>query len=136
MEEKRLVHVLLLEDNAHVAELITEGFTGVAKRELGGRIGFAFEVCTNGQVALERLRTSRADLIISDVYMPVMDGPAFLRHVRTVFEGLGHHIPVIALSAGGAVAREAALAAGADVFLDKPIRLAVLLREVRRLLRL
>ena len=35
---------------------------------------------------------------------------------------------MIALSAGGPAAREAAMAAGADVFLDKPIRLNEVLR--------
>jgi CheY-like chemotaxis protein len=42
-------------------------------------------------------------------------------------------MPVVAVSAGGAAAREAAMAAGADFFLDKPMRLADIVDTIRRL---
>ena len=37
---------------------------------------------TNGQTALDKLQTQRADLIISDWHMPVMDGLEFFRAVK------------------------------------------------------
>jgi PleD family two-component response regulator len=37
---------------------------------------------TNGQIALEKLKTQKADLIISDWHMPVMDGLEFFRAVK------------------------------------------------------
>ena len=37
---------------------------------------------TNGQIALEKLQTQKADLIISDWHMPVMDGLEFFRAVK------------------------------------------------------
>jgi CheY-like chemotaxis protein len=137
MGEKRIVHVLLVEDNPHVAELITDGLEGAARRDLGGRVGFTFDLCENGQVALDRMKKAPPDLIIMDVYMPVMDGAQFLRHVRALQGENGaaeRPVPVIALSAGGPSAREAALSAGADVYLDKPIRLAEVVRQAARLL--
>jgi CheY-like chemotaxis protein len=132
MGEKRIVHVLLVEDNPHVAELITDGLEGAARRDLGGKVSFTFDLCDNGQLALDRLRKAPPDLIIMDVYMPVMDGAQFLRHVRSLDTEM--RIPVIALSAGGPAAREAALAAGADVYLDKPIRLAEVFKQATKLL--
>jgi CheY-like chemotaxis protein len=132
MADPRIVRVLLVEDNPHVAELITDGLDGAARREMGGRVAFLFDVVGDGQMALERLKTVQPDLIILDVYMPVMDGAQFLRHVRGREETKA--VPVLALSAGGATAREAAMSAGADVFLDKPLRLNEVLGAAAKLL--
>ena len=128
----RIIRVLLIEDNPHVAELITDGLDGAARREMAGRIAFLFDVVGDGQMALERLNEIDPDLIILDVYMPVMDGAQFLRHLRARPQLSA--TPVIALSAGGPAAREAAMTAGADVFLDKPLRLNEVLSTAVRLL--
>ena len=37
---------------------------------------------TNGQIALEKLKTQKADVIISDWHMPVMDGLEFYKAVK------------------------------------------------------
>ena len=128
----RIIRVLLIEDNPHVAELITDGLDGAARREMGGRVAFIFDVVGDGQSALERLKQIEPDLIICDVYMPVMDGAQFLRHIRAMPSHA--KTPVIALSAGGHAAREAAMQAGANVFLDKPIHLKDVLKSVSDLL--
>jgi CheY-like chemotaxis protein len=132
MSEPRIVRVLLVEDNPHVAELITDGLDGAARRDMAGKVMFIFDVVGDGQMGLERLQTVQPDLIILDVYMPVMDGAQFLRHVRARPETA--KTPVIALSAGGPSAREMAIAAGADVFLDKPLRLNEVLGAAAKLL--
>jgi CheY-like chemotaxis protein len=129
-KDARIFRVLLIEDNPHVAELITEGLDGAARRELKGKILFIFDVVGDGQMALDRLNEVDPDLVILDVYMPVMDGAAFLRHLRA----RPTRTPAIAVSAGGPSAREAAMAAGADVFLDKPIRLNEVLEAALQLL--
>jgi CheY-like chemotaxis protein len=66
--------------------------------------------------------------------MPIMDGAQLLRHLRALEAGAS--LPVIALSAGGPGARESALEAGANVFFDKPIRLAEVFQAVVDLLKL
>jgi CheY-like chemotaxis protein len=83
-------------------------------------------------MALDRLDHVDPDLIILDVYMPVMDGAAFLRHLRA--RPQQSNTPVLALSAGGPAAREAAMIAGADIFLDKPLRLNEVLQAALELL--
>jgi CheY-like chemotaxis protein len=131
-ELPRIVRVLLIEDNPHVAELITDGLDGAARRELDGRLAFIFDVVGDGQMALDRLDHVDPDLIILDVYMPVMDGAAFLRHLRA--RPKQSDTPVLALSAGGPAAREAAMSAGADIFLDKPLKLNEVLQAALDLL--
>jgi CheY-like chemotaxis protein len=128
----RIIRVLLIEDNPHVAELITDGLDGAARRDTSRNITFIFDVVGDGHAAIERLESVEPELIICDVYMPVMDGAAFLRHLRA--QPRTAKTPVIALSAGGPSAREAALEAGANVFLDKPIRLTEVLAAATRLL--
>src|ERR1041384_3162952 len=45
----------------------------------------------NGEVAVDRARSSRWDLIFLDVVMPVMDGPTALRQIRAA----GNTTPVV-----------------------------------------
>ena len=132
MADPRVIRVLLIEDNPHVAELICDGLDGAARREMEGRVAFIFDVVGDGQSAIERLKQIEPDIIICDVYMPVMDGAQFLRHIRAMEQHA--KTPVIALSAGGPTAREAAMQAGANVFLDKPIHLKDVLKSVGELL--
>jgi len=60
-----------------------------------------------------------------------VNGPKVITHARTEL-GL-KDMAIIAFSAGGDPARDAALEAGANVFLDKPIRLRQVLETIQRL---
>jgi CheY-like chemotaxis protein len=133
MTKPRVVNVLLIEDNPHVADLIAVGMDSWARRD-GGAVEYHFDVVYDGQSGLEQLEVRAPDLIICDLYMPVMDGALFLKHLRA--HARASKTPVIALSAGGAGAREAALDAGADVYFDKPIRLQEVRAAAARLLHL
>ncbi len=124
-----VLRVLLVEDNPHVARLIREGLESYGRRT-GQGSDFAISYATNGQEALDRLTSSPCDLLLADVYLPVLDGERLMRIVRSD-PRLGD-LPIVAFSAGGDDARERALSAGADCFLDKPVRLAELLRALRR----
>jgi len=73
-------------------------------------------------------------LVMTDLYMPVMDGFALVERIRQ--EDKLKNIPVIVISAGGKDAQEKALAAGVDIYLRKPVKLAEVLETVKQLLRI
>jgi uncharacterized protein (TIGR02266 family) len=128
----RLLRVLVVEDNHHVAQLIQQGLTGATRRDYGGGVTFAFRNAEDGRVALEMLRDEDFDALIIDVYLPVVDGPTVIAVARKEL-GLAE-LPIIAVSAGGEAARAAAIAAGANIFLDKPMRLRRVIETMQRLI--
>jgi uncharacterized protein (TIGR02266 family) len=128
----RLLKVLVVEDNRHVAELIQSGLTGSTRRDFGGGVSFVFRNAEDGRGALELLRDEEFDMLIIDVYLPIIDGPTVITVARREL-GLGA-LPIIAVSGGGDPARDAALAAGANIFLDKPMRLRRIIETMQRLL--
>ncbi|MBK9032564.1 MAG: TIGR02266 family protein [Myxococcales bacterium] len=126
----RVVRVLVVEDNPHVAAFIGEGLAGSSRRS--SDVSFAVSTAANGQDALALLASERFDALIIDVYLPVIDGAHVIEQVRSRL-GL-HDLPVIAVSAGGEAARAVALAAGANIFIDKPMRLRQVIETMRTLL--
>ena len=127
----RLFRVLVVEDNKHVAQLITDGLRGSARRDFGG-VSFVFRNAEDGRAAVEILRREKFDALIIDVYLPILDGPKVIQQARTEL-GLTS-LPIIAVSAGGDAARREALEAGANIFLDKPMRLRQVIDTMQRLL--
>ena len=128
----RLFRVLVVEDNKHVAALIHDGLKGSSRREFGGGVTFAVRTAEDGRVAVELLRRETFDALIVDVYLPVIDGA---RVIQTARGELGLiELPIIAVSAGGDGARKSALDAGANIFLDKPMRLRQVIDTIQKLL--
>jgi CheY-like chemotaxis protein len=95
--------------------------------------GYAMHYATNGLVAVKLAREIRPALILMDIQMPVMDGLAAIREIRT--DAALKDIPIVALTAlvmpGD---RERCLAAGATDYLSKPVSLKALAELVKRLL--
>jgi uncharacterized protein (TIGR02266 family) len=123
--------VLLVEDNPHIMELYE-----YVMKKLSRSDGVALEVALarDGFDALERLSRERFDLVVTDLYMPVLDGFEFIRKLRE--DPRSREIPVVAISAGGADAQAQARQAGATVFLRKPVRFVDVVETVRMLLKL
>ena len=87
----------------------------------------------DGQQALEILRSqpSRFQAVLMDVQMPVMDGLTATRAIRN--DPALSHLPVIALTAGVMPQeRQAALEAGVNNFLSKPLELGQLLEVLEQ----
>ena len=90
---------------------------------------YEVETVGNGVEALEAIRRTRPDLLVSDVMMPARDGFGLLREIRADPE-LGS-LPVILLSArAGDEAKVEGLNAGADDYLTKPFSAQELLARV------
>jgi len=84
-----LQNVLVVEDNPQVRMIVKLSLEKV------GRLNV--RVCSTGEEALEAANTFAPQLILLDVMMPGMDGPAVLKRLRQLPETLG--IPVIFLTA-------------------------------------
>jgi CheY-like chemotaxis protein len=98
-------------------------------------LGFVTAEAENGREALDKAQSLRPDLILMDMMMPEMDGMEATRRLRQL-PGL-ETIPVIAVSASASGADESSsLAAGANVFLAKPINMGRLLSQIGTLLNL
>lgn len=85
----------------------------------------------DGKTALRHFAGAPADLVISDVYMPDMDGIEFLIRVREAFP----EAKIIAMSGGGHLAKEKVLGAasmlGAVGVLEKPFTIEEVLEVVK-----
>ena len=111
--------VLVADDNADMRDYV--------RRLLMPR--YQVETVGNGVEALEAIRRTRPDLLISDVMMPARDGFGLLREIRADPELSG--LPVILLSArAGDEAKVEGLNAGADDYLTKPFSAQELLARV------
>jgi PAS domain S-box-containing protein/putative nucleotidyltransferase with HDIG domain len=88
----------------------------------------------NGEDALKKLRTLRADVIISDIVMPVMDGFLFLQECKSD-EKLGT-IPFILITGAFLDDKDESLAKkmGVNAFIRKPIEADRLLETVENVL--
>jgi CheY-like chemotaxis protein len=91
-------------------------------RALLEKMGHRVEIVADGSAALAAAKTSRFDLVMMNVWMPVMDGLAAIRAIRAL-DGPAAAVPIVALTSFGQPEDKArALAAGADDCLAKPIR--------------
>jgi CheY-like chemotaxis protein len=81
------------------------------------RHGFEVATATTGAAALEAATTWVPDVVLSDVRMPVMDGPTLLKNMRAC----GLSMPVVFLTGYASRSDETLMALGASAVLGKPI---------------
>ena len=121
--------VLLVEDNALNREISREILSGA---------GFLVEEADDGDAAVEKVRRSAPghyDLILMDVQMPRMDGYEATRRIRALPDPQLSHIPILAVTANAfAEDRQAALEAGMDGHIAKPVSVQALELAIARLL--
>ena len=76
MSTPALQKILYIEDEPDIQT--------VARLALETIGGFTLEVCSSGSEALEKSEAFNPDLILLDVMMPDMDGPATLKALRNL----------------------------------------------------
>jgi CheY-like chemotaxis protein len=119
------VTVLLVEDAADARELIA-----LMLRERGAVVGTA----STAAEAMERLKGSMPDVLVSDIGLPGEDGHSLLRKVRAWAEARDQWVPAIALTAyASAEDARRAYRAGFQVHLAKPLEPATLIEAVAKL---
>jgi len=91
--------------------------------------GFTVSVAADGRAALELAAERPPDVVITDLKMPGMDGLTLLGELRKTYEDL----PVIVVTAFGDVSSAvAAIRAGAEDYLTKPVDFDALLLCIER----
>jgi DNA-binding response OmpR family regulator len=116
------MRILLVEDEQPLAGYIAAGLR---------RQGFAVDVATDGQAALDRLDVNPYDVVVLDRDLPVVHGDVVCRRVAR--QGTAR---ILMLTASGAVEdRVDGLTLGADDYLGKPFAFTELVARVRALAR-
>lgn len=117
----RGAHVLLVEDNL-INQLVARGFLD--------KLGVSFEIANNGLEAVEKIALDdHFDAVLMDLQMPIMDGFEATRHIRA--QSRGRRLPILAMTAAVMTHdKEAAIAAGMDDHIAKPIDFAKLVQAL------
>jgi signal transduction histidine kinase/CheY-like chemotaxis protein len=100
------------------------------------RLQLECDIADNGRKALQQIAAHDYALVLMDMEMPEMDGLTATRAIRQgEQEGTdGRRLPIIAMTANAlSEDRQRCFAAGMDGFISKPISLAALEGEIRRL---
>src|ERR1700742_4456590 len=93
--------------------------------------GYQVQTAAEGESALTNFNEWRPELVITDLYMPHMDGLELCKRIRAVSA-----VPIIVLSVKGEEkAKVEALDSGADDYVTKPFGMDELLARVRAALR-
>ena len=81
------------------------------------------DTAASGRQCLERVKTTRYDVIFLDHMMPEMDGIETLQNMKLLKDNLNREVPVIMLTANAIVgAKEEYIQAGFTDYLTKPIQ--------------
>lgn len=119
-------NILLVEDN-----LINQKIVLLSLKKLVRNI----DVANNGKEALDKFGTSRYDLILMDIQMPVMDGIVATKKIRELEMSTHTNTPIIAITANALAGdKETCLAAGMNEYISKPFQVEVLVQKMRNLL--
>jgi len=113
---------LIIEDDANIAELL---------RLYMEKDGFTVAIAVNGAAGLAEFEKIKPDIILLDIMMPVLDGWAVCREIRTV-----SNVPIIMLtSKGETMDKVTGLEMGADDYIVKPFEVGELMARVHAVMR-
>ncbi len=111
--------ILLAEDNA-----VNQKLLQIVLKNLGCDA----DIASNGQIAVEKARSNRYDLVLMDLQMPVMGGCEATRIIRAEID---QTMPIIALTAAAMKEdEENSLAAGMNDYITKPVELHKLKEKI------
>ena len=117
-----MAKILIVEDDSNLRMLMTM------------RLKNKYDVLTasDAETALAKYEEGGADLVVTDIMMPGMDGYALVETIRS----LGHSTPVIMLTAkDGITDKGRGFAVGTDDYMTKPVNFEELVWRIDALLR-
>lgn len=117
------VRVLMVEDSA----LTRDVFRHVARST--ARV--SVDTVADADEAWAKLATGGYHVLVADHFLSAATGADLIARVRA--DAKLHTLPIIGISIGGKVARDAMLTAGVDLFLEKPVDVRHLMQTIDRL---
>ncbi len=116
-----LPRILIVEDHADLRKYLSDHLSE----------DYRILLAANGAEGMDILRENRPDLIVTDWIMPVMDGAAFIRELKS--DDHTSDIPVILLTARDELLdKQKGLELGADLVVTKPFNLQLLKSQLKR----
>lgn len=120
---KSKYNIMVVDDSTEIREYLTQELSN----------NYHIIQAENGKEALSKLLHNAADLVISDIKMPLMDGITLCRKIKNHVNI--NHIPVILLTAkSGDDINIKGLETGADAFLAKPFNMDILKKTIKNIL--
>ncbi|VAW70047.1 Chemotaxis regulator - transmits chemoreceptor signals to flagellar motor components CheY [hydrothermal vent metagenome] len=119
-----MANILAVDDSASMRQMVSFTLKGA---------GHQVTEAADGQEALNKAKSQKFDLIITDVNMPVMDGITFIKHLRN--EANYKFTPMLMLTTESTGDKKAqGKAAGATGWIVKPFNPDQLLNTVKKVL--
>jgi len=118
------ISVLLVEDNAINQKLIQLTLKPLVRY---------IDTAANGKEALDKFGTSKYDVVLMDIQMPVMSGLVATEKIRALESASDSHVPIIAITANAMLGdQEECLSAGIDDYLSKPFNPSTLVEIIKK----
>lgn len=122
--DKAKKYILVIEDEKEMADIIIQ----ILERE-----GYEVDVAHDGQDGLNKIKTTKPDMVLLDIILPKLDGRDLLKKIKEDKDT--KDIPVLILSGKTEQwDREIGLELGAEEYIEKPLDVLKLLRQIRRIL--
>ncbi len=117
--------ILVIDDDEIIREMIESMLV---------ETGYRVTTAVNGMDGVLKFRSNPVDMVITDIFMPEMDGLEIIKDLRGSFE----HLKILAISGSSAImgtnVREYAMQLGADCYLRKPFTITMLLSAVEAMI--
>lgn len=119
-------NILLVEDNAINQKIILLSLKGQVRN---------IDVAFNGKDALDKFGSTKYDLILMDIQMPVINGILATKKIRELEATSNTQTPIIAITANALSGdKETCLAAGMNDYISKPFQVDLLVQKMKNLL--
>ena len=119
-------NVLLVEDNLVNQKIVILNLEKKVRN---------IDIANNGKEALDKFGTTKYDIILMDIQMPVMDGIIAAKKIREIESGTSTSTPILAITANAMSGdRETCLAVGMDDYISKPFQVDELIVKMKELL--
>lgn len=119
-------NILLVEDDAINSKIMTLNLNKYVNKVI---------IAENGKEALEKFASTKIDLILMDIRMPLMDGYKTTEKIRKAETITGFKIPIIAVTANvSSETRKRVFEVGMNDYTTKPVNFKLLLRKIETLL--